>query len=180
MAEEIVAPLDAYATAKPDEPTFTLQGGDPLAAPLVRIWAQAARVRAGALKSDTINYTLSLDGIGESIEHDEKERDNLLVRATAAEEVSWSMDEYRKHGHATDKPTEAKDTHLDELQRIDLHDLRVRIASRLSNFRCELVEMRQALIKAGFTDYLGDFLNAENHLNAANEVVEPRRLFKKD
>jgi hypothetical protein len=44
---EVVAPLDAYATAKPDEPTFTLQGGDPLAGPLVRTWAFLARRRAG-------------------------------------------------------------------------------------------------------------------------------------
>ena len=40
--------------------------------------------------------------------------------------------------------------------------------------------MREALVKAGFEDYTGDFLNAENHLLEANRIVEPRRIFKKD
>ena len=39
-------PLDGLLTAKPGEPIFTLQGGDPLAAPLVREWARQARERA--------------------------------------------------------------------------------------------------------------------------------------
>jgi hypothetical protein len=106
MTEEVVAPLDAYATAKPDEPVFTLQGGDPLAAPLVRLWAQLARLRTGLGKglwppsfTDAENAVLNHD-----VSHDEKESANLLLRATAAEEVSWAMDAYVNGNRNSDVP----------------------------------------------------------------------------
>jgi hypothetical protein len=181
LIEEVVAPLDAYATAKPDEPTFTLQGGDPLAASIVRIWAYCARIRAGLLSlskitGDEVLGKALIAAQQYSVAHDDQEVRNLKIRATAAEEVSWTMDAYLRGDGGTQLPTEAQDTHLTELERIDLHDLKVRVAQRLSNFRCELIEMRDGLIKAGFQDYLGDFLNAENHLNEANKIVEPRRI----
>ena len=182
-AEEVVAPLDAYATAKPDEPTFTLQGGDPLAPALVREWALLARVRAGLIPDASGILGQALEAAAmHSVRDDERERDSLLVRATAAEEVSWAMDAYQKGEHATDKPSEAQDTHLDELQRIDLHDLKVRVASKLSNFRCEMIEMCEALEKAGFTDEepRADFKTLAYNLGLLNQMIEPRRLFKKD
>lgn len=183
-AEEVVAPLDAYATAKPDEPTFTLQGGDPLAPPLVRMWALLARRRAGLLRfgGEGDFSELIEAAIGNDVSSDERERESLKVRATAAEEVSWAMDAYQKGEHATDKPSEAQDTHLNELQRIDLHDLKVRVASKLSNFRCEMIEMCEALEKAGFTDEepRADFKTLAYNLGLLNQMIEPRRLFKKD
>jgi hypothetical protein len=179
--EEVVAPLDAYATAKPDEPTFTLQGGDPLAGPLVRIWAFLARRRAGAVRFADKTFEETIEAaIGNSVADDERERDNLLLRATAAEKVSWEMDAYRRGDHSTDLPTEAADTHLNELQRIDLHDLKVRAAQKLSSFRCELLEIQEALAKAGFNDdeVLQRLGSASDALKALNEAVEPRRMMK--
>lgn len=180
---EVVAPLDAYVTAKPDEPTFTLQGGDPLAAPLVRLWAFFARRRAATVRiEEGIFAELIEAGIGHRVEHDERERDNLLVRATAAEQVSWEMDSYSRGEINADVPTTAADTHLTELQRIDLHDLRVRAAQKLNNFHSELIDMREALQRAGFTDMepLSDLKTAAYNLRLLNEMIEPRRLMKKD
>jgi hypothetical protein len=181
---EVVAPLDAYATAKPDEPTFTLQGGDPLAGPLVRLWASAARVRAG-LAGNVLEAASALLKTARShaVEADDREHDSLLVRATAAEQVSWDMDAYLKGNHRVeDKPAEGTDTHLNELQRIDLHDLKVRIAQKLSSFRCELEELREALEKAGYTELepLSDMKTAIYNLGLLKDMIEPRRIFQKD
>jgi hypothetical protein len=179
---EVVAPLDAYATAKPDEPTFTLQGGDPLAGPLVRTWAFLARRRAGLARFEQGSFSELIEAaIGNSVEHDEQEHNNLLVRATAAEQVSWSMDDYRRGNHHTDKPTEAADTHLNELQRIDLHDMKVRIAQKLSSFAGAMVEMAQELSDRGYQDEdtLEHMAQVSGFLRSLNETIEPRRIMKK-
>lgn len=180
--EEAVAPLDAYATAKPDEPVFTLQGGDPLAAPLVRLWAFFARRRAMAVRIEQETFGELIEAaIGHTVEHDDREKQSLLVRATAAEEVSWAMDAYAKGQVDADKPSEAADTHLDELARIDLHDLRVRLASRLSNHRCELIEMQEELRKREFTDLIliEQLDTVADALQLLQHDMEPRRQLKK-
>lgn len=158
---EIVAPLDAYATAKPDEPTFTLQGGDPFAAPLVSLWAQLARIAAipegsqrqadeavftGIQAARTLRKTVS-----------ESEREELLKRATLAEEVSWNMDAYRKR-QATDAEPETSGEKLSVDERLDLYDLRNFAAGRLNNAVSELAEIYERLQTAGFEDE--DFFNA--------------------
>jgi hypothetical protein len=184
--KEHPAPLDAFETAKPDEPLFTLQGGDPLAAPLVQLWAMAARCRAGLIPADKFLTKDTLNGltnaaIRHSVAGDERERDNLKVRATAAEEVSWAMDDYRNGHVGTDVPTEAADTHLSELQRIDLYELKVRAAQKLSSFRSELREIREALEKAGLDMVLVPpmFEAVDRRLGLIKEAIEPRRMFKK-
>lgn len=67
---------DAIETAKPDEPIFTVQGGDPIGASTVCYWADQARKLAG--KTD-----------------DPKEKERLLHKAKMAEQVAWAMDDYR-------------------------------------------------------------------------------------
>lgn len=179
------APLDAYVTAKPDEPVFTLQGGDPLAAPLVRLWAWMARGRAGICQPKNLMSHAGVACLIEIVEKhsvadDERERDNLLLRATAAEQVSWAMDDYVKGNHGVDRPSEAEDTHLTELQRIDLHDLKVRAAQKLSNHRSEVLGIREALIERGYEDaaVVDRLIAVEKELKALNEAIEPRRIFK--
>lgn len=182
------APLDAFETAKPNEPIWTVQGGDPLGPPLLRIWAWLARIRAGIINpnapdSETVVLKAVEMALDHSLEHDEKEANNILIRATATEKISWSMDDYAKGQLKAAQPTEAADTHLDELQRIDLHDLRVRVAQKLSNFRCEILEMVEALEKAGYDDpETIELLRNDTQLllRDANSAVEPRRLFTKD
>jgi hypothetical protein len=189
--EEVVAPLDAYATAKPDEPTFTLQGGDPLAAPLVRLWTFFARRRAMTLRIEEKTFGELIEAaIGHEIsDDDDRERDNLLVRATAAEQVSWAMDAYVKgHHDTTDKPTEADDTHIDELARIDLHKARLHAAEKVSYMRGDLQEILVELLPSWLAAGGGSEVEAMmpelrdliDRLGDIYHEIEPRRLFRKD
>src|SRR5205085_1542980 len=116
------APLDAYVTAKPDEPTFTLQGGDPLAEPLVQLWAHLARVRTGLLTGDADWIYPALKAAchpDSDLSGNEREVNNLLLRATAAEEVSWAMRDYCRGNTSSGKasPEIPAENSLDEKAR---------------------------------------------------------------
>ena len=80
--KEEVGTYDAIETAKPGEPLFALQGGDPLAPLCVMIWAWKARKLARAM------------------DEDDKARAALLRKASAAEEVAWAMRDYQKGGES--------------------------------------------------------------------------------
>lgn len=140
------APLDAYETAKAEEPIFVLQGGDPIAAPLVRLWAYLARVRTG-LRGDVAWIETPIQAAKySSIEHDPDACKNLLARATAAEQVSWHMDGYRRgEVNITQEMQE-----LDDLQKLDIYDIRRRCASAISNFFSNLNDYREELTARGF------------------------------
>lgn len=181
MTDEVVPPLDAYATAKPDEPIWTVQGGDPLGGPLLRIWAVFARIRAGVIKGGETNVIFEqiLKAANKNPPENEREKDDLLVRATLTEQISWDMDAYRKGNHHVEQEEEVAPIALD---RIDLHDLKVRAAQKLSSFRGELNEIREALQKAGYTEQepLSDLKTAIYNLGLLKDMIEPRRLFRKD
>lgn len=68
---------DAHETAKPYEPTFTVQGGDPLGPPTVMFWADSAR---NAARRET----------------DEAKALKLFAKAKTAEEVAWAMQSYQR------------------------------------------------------------------------------------
>jgi hypothetical protein len=145
-----IAPLDAYETAKPNEPIFTLQGGDPLAPSLVRLWALLARTRAEVLKPSIEWITPALVAANQSsLAHDPKEIEELLLRATLAEEVSWNMDNYLK-GQVIEEQDDAK--HFDEFERLDIWDIRRRFASTISGFTGNLTEYKKELSKRNFMD----------------------------
>ena len=169
MADELPpAPLSAYPTLKPGEPDFTLQGGNPRAIGLIVAWITEARADALAMPEG-------------------RDRDNLLVRATAAEEVLWQFQEYQKRGAVVDA-NEGQNPHtensLDEKARLDLHDLRVRYAQKLSGMFSELTEMRETLLaRGGF--FVGEhdpldhaWLGAIFQLKEMSRLVEPRRVMK--
>lgn len=146
--KENPAPLDAYETAKPDEPIFTLQGGDPLAAPLVRLWAYLARVRAG-LRGDVSWIDTPLYAAKQSgVEHDEEQCRDLLIRATAAEQISWHMDGYRR-GEIT-LISELKE--ITDFNKLDIYDIRRRCSSCITNFFSAMDEYRTELIARGFME----------------------------
>lgn len=69
---------DAIATAKPDEPLFPIQGGDPLGPPTVLHWAGLCR-EAGLAASDP------------------RKSERLLRKACDAEQVAWAMMEYQRN-----------------------------------------------------------------------------------
>lgn len=154
---EIVAPLDAYATAKPDEPTWTVQGGDPLGAPLLRLWSQLARIMCGQISPTSFDPNEAVNAALETELPNVAEQDELLKRATLTEEISWDMDAYRK-GQATDAEPETSGEKLSVDERLDLYDLRNFAASRLNNAVGELTEIYDRLQAAGFED--ADVFNA--------------------
>lgn len=173
---EIVAPLDAYATAKPDEPVFTLQGGDPLAGPLVRLWACMARRRAGVagkIPADDLTRITT-----QHQAPNEREATNLLVRATAAEEVSWMMDSYLR-GEVQEKVEIEEVDGLDDQARIDLHDFRVRSAQKLSDMVANLIEISDELHRRGHHDGVPAMKRVAHQIKNIAGLVEPRRIMKK-
>jgi hypothetical protein len=162
------SPLDAYVSAEPNEPVFTLQGGDVLGAPLVIMWARLARALCGLGFEPIATYDW-LDSIvkNHQVEKDE-DKENLLRRATEAEQVAWAMGNYRK-GHNV----EAADAQpvLVELK-LDLHDYRIYCANRLSNAFSEMNDMIEQLDKLGLEDE--DVIPS-----IKNEIVALRMLFNK-
>lgn len=68
---------DAIETAKPGEPLFPLQGGDPFAPPTVQFWVDLCR-KAGMAAEDP------------------KEAEHLLTKARDAEMVGWQMLDYQR------------------------------------------------------------------------------------
>lgn len=147
------APLDAFESAKPNEPIWTVQGGDPLGAPLLRIWAVFARIQAGVITANCTNgvFEQILRAANNNPPANEREEEALLVRATATEEISWSFDRYLKHG-AVSKGEEKEDRTFDEFARLDIYDIRRRTASRISNFFSELHDYREQLKKHNWLD----------------------------
>jgi hypothetical protein len=140
------APLDAYESAKPDEPIFTLQGGDPLAAPLVRMWAYLARVMAGlpgdVAMIDAPIYVAKMN----SIAHDPAKCEELLTRATQAEQVSWHMDGYRRGETSTAEMV----ARMNDLDKLDVYDVRRRAVSTISAFFSDLNDYREQLLAHNF------------------------------
>lgn len=181
-SKEEPAALDAYKTADSDEPTFTLQGGDPLGAPLVRLWAVLARVRTGiatkALVTDVAGELAILAAERDSVEHDQREAEELLLRATAAEQVSWAMDSYRKGDRrgAAETPVEKI---LDTQAAIDLHEARRKAADELSHMFSDLNIMREELLKLGAEENLdGIMREAISLLRSIYNKVQPSEVKK--
>lgn len=179
MPADEVSALDAYQTLKPGEPGFTLQGGDPLGYPMVEAWADFARMRAGAITADacTAAFMRLVEAARDNKTENERETADLLLRATAAEEVGWNMKAYFR-GQAFEATTHEEGP--DEKARIDLHDYRVHAAQRLNNAVGELVEIRGNLKALGFnSDSTFRILEeAFQLLRSASEDIEPRRLFR--
>lgn len=150
------APLDAYETAKPDEPIFTLQGGDPLSAPLVRQWAYLARIRAGQPSNQSWINDLLFVAQSTNVAHDPDACRNLLIRATEAEQVSWHMDGYRRGEMEL-----AKEIRTNELDRLDIYDTRRRAASFISNFISEFNDFLEKLREYKFVSEELDNITAE-------------------
>lgn len=174
-------PLDAYATAKPDEPTWTVQGGDPLSAPLLRVWAAFARLMAGVVTPGVLDgiFAELRTAANNNLPENERDIDGLLIRATRTEEVSWDMDAYRKGGNHAEARVEAADDTPEELARIDLHDLRVRSTQKINNMVAELKEIDEELAKRGFTDArCYDSHLIVGRLQDLSHVIEPRRVMK--
>ncbi len=163
-----LSPLDAYVSAEPNEPVFTLQGGDPLAGPLVILWARLARARCGlGYEPEATENWIEAVLRDNQVETD-NEQENLLRRATSAEQIAWAMGHYRKGnlGQLLDADNEP----VPVTTRLDLHDYRIYCASRLSNAFSEMNDMIEQLQQF-------DFDNPAILQSIHNEIVSLRELF---
>lgn len=173
------APLDAYSTAKDGEPTYTLQGGDPLSAPLLRIWSIFARIQAGVIPEQGTEhvYKQILKAANAHTPEGERDRENLLVRATETEKLSWIMDDYLK-GIDRGEIVEVKKD-FSEFKKLDLYDLRRRCSSFISEMRGEFNGFRLELIAREYLaegDYIDQqFLRVMEKLLYIRSTIEIRR-----
>lgn len=185
MADEPIAtkeapgPFDGFEHAKPGEPIFTLQGGDPLGAPLVMAWAALARIRALGLSADLPIFERAC-AIAAAHPAPERKRDELLLRATEAENVAWAMDEYRT-GHTPVRETRASYNERDESEdaraALDRARLVKRAEDKLHNALAEASDQADALEKLGDADEgaLRMIRQAVLLLKEAAEIVAPKR-----
>jgi hypothetical protein len=168
MTEPIVATkdrpgsYDAIESAKPGEPLFPIQGGDPFGPPTVLHWVQLCR-KAGLAATD------------------EKEAERLLRKATDAEQVAWEMQAYQRghpevearratyHDVATTVHAEADDVRK-------LREAMIHGASRLHNVVAEAATVVETL--ARFRTHPGarvEIREALALLKLAALRIEPRR-----
>lgn len=137
---------DAIATAKPGEPLFPLQGGDPHAPPTVLHWV--ALYRAEALT-----------------EENPEKRAAMLRKATAAEQVAWAMQAYQR-GHAEELEgqrasyNDHADTSVDRIA-ILVHGCR-----RLDNALAEILDFADKI------ESLGDMPTVEGVLREIAERIK--------
>lgn len=87
--KDTMGEYDAIETAKPGEPLFPIQGGDPFGPPTVQFWVDLCR-RAGME------------------EEDPKKAEALLRKASDAERIGWLMKDYQR-GVAAAQPITGPD-----------------------------------------------------------------------
>ena len=177
MSDEIIVSTkekpgdyDAIETAKPGEPIFTLQGGDPFAPNTIDRWVRLAR--RAALK----------------MPEDSADRIKLLRKATVAEQVAWKFRDYREGNHQEEAQKEV-DVKSDPFAD-DSHVQLVRASQRLNNAVGEGVLIIEYLEGLSRDDRLPEdeqarFADEANVLREGVEILrqsaislEPRRQFQ--
>lgn len=148
---------DALETAKPDEPLFVVQGGDPFAPATVMFWAGLQREAAMQACS-------------------REDAQAGLRKASNAEEVAWEMREYQRGDAVAVTPQPgraaeaARDADRDRIAALSL------FCDEVYNAIAQLSDVADGLAK------LGGHATAETKLRdaviaagAAVHIVEPRR-----
>lgn len=176
--KERPGPFDAFETAKPNEPIFTLQGGDPLAPGLVLLWAKHARREGLRLQDQNPKSAAALE---------------LLLRATSAEEIACDMKAYQRgeashsdQAAAYKQSREVGGTTTSEnpeaLEKLMRHRALRWCEERLGNADSEVTEVHTALEELGFNKdspaLLGRLLEAGDRIKGvAAEIAPTRRGF---
>lgn len=182
--KEHAGEFDALETAKPDEPIFVVQGGDPLGPPTVQFWADRARdcardimdgKQAGFEPSDKLPEY-------EATEHDRREAERLLRKATNAEEVSWAMKAYQRRefephgGRATYNDTAGPDLTEDQLDRAAKRKALIAMVGQLNNALAIANDVGEGLVKLDLHHDVVRVINeAVEGLKLASAAIEPRR-----
>lgn len=128
---------DAHETAKPGEPTFTIQGGDLIGPPAVQHWAELARSEArGILNGSYSDFEPTPDQPEYTpTARDMIRADKLLRKATSAEGVVWEMQAYQR-GEQEQAGVRARyDTELPDITvaELDARKVRITIVNQLGN-----------------------------------------------
>jgi hypothetical protein len=150
--------FDAIETAKPGEPIFTLQGGDPHAPPTILHWARLAREAA-----------IGID------KREDAER--LLRKASVAETVAWAMQDYQR-GEVDAPPAGAEEP--EETPTGEAADF-ARLCDRLYNAVAEVGAVAEAL-EATHTHLVAAAMvrRAMSDLGDAAADFEPRRHLQRE
>jgi len=152
--------FDAFETAKPGEPIFTLQGGDPLAPDLVLAWAKMAR-GIGMILQDSA-----------TTEQEMREAEEYLIKASSAEHIAWSMAEYQA-GVLIEQ--EEQETKPETREALDLQDKRLFHARRLDNAVHEVTLARDFAADHPVEDEVETLSKAQILLRHAASLIRPRR-----
>jgi hypothetical protein len=147
---------DALESAKPDEPIFVIQGGDPFGPATVEHWADLARTAGRSeAKADTSA--------------------KLLKKATSAEMVAWAMRDYQA-GRGAEVIAEAKRFESEDVT--DRNVILARATDRLNNALAEAImvaEQLEALGETLVTVHAARIRDAADTLNDVSADIEPRR-----
>lgn len=171
-------PFDGFETAKPGEPIFTLQGGDPLGGPLVLLWASLARRRALGSSPDPMLYTKLCQAM---LPVEEAKVAALLIKAREAENIGWAMGEYLRG--EVEKPREDRASYSGEelteeaMAAVDRARALKAAESKLHNALAEANEQAEALDALGGVEPMAiDMIRAAVEvLKKAAEIVGPKR-----
>lgn len=131
---------DAHETLRPNEPPFTVQGGDPLGPQAVQFWADLARSTGRAiLRGATVRVEIEFKIVGEDdaftpSEAQMVEADSLFRKASAAEKVVWAMQDYQRgDGEVDDAPHYSSDLGEDAAAALDARKALIKMSGALHN-----------------------------------------------
>lgn len=152
------ANYDAHATAKPGEPTFTLQGGDPLAPKTLMFYAD--QVRSEARKAGNAR------GVRAG-----------LQRAAACEEIAWSFEDFQKDV----APEEVKRPALNDKAKLAAgakdavarRSALIVATGHLSNARSTAEEAREITERFGMTEETLLIAEAQRILQKVQDAIDP-------
>lgn len=145
---------DAFETAKPGEPIFTLQGGDIHAPATIEFWADLHRT-AGRKEPKA------------------ELRTKMLRKATRAEEQAWIFRDYYA-GRSIEEVAQAKRFESEDIT--DANVIRARHVDRLNNAVAEIVAAADAMVELGL---VAEAIRLRQSADIAREIsglIEPRRL----
>jgi hypothetical protein len=148
---------DAIETAKPGEPLFPIQGGDPHGPPTVLFWAKLCR-EAGLAETKP------------------EEAVRLLRKASQAEAVAWAMQAYQRGLDAVPGATTYHDTTADYLATADQRSGLIRGSTRLHNVLADALPVAEML--ARFRVHPEQEVNIREAVELLKEAafaIEPRR-----
>jgi hypothetical protein len=164
MSEEVVVStkdrpgtFDALETAKPGEPIFTLQGGDPFTPPTILYWCELARADALKIRKKA-------------------DREARLRKISVAEQIAWAMQEYQRGEVDHTEAARATYNDSDQLPDSDATTFLARAADRLYNAAGEASRMADQRAARGMPPRaVSAIRKAIVVLNGATACIEPRR-----